>query len=104
MLKQASNIFRSVQRRGSRRNEVIYHAEARCLSGEKVLERVFQLRKKLRVFLAQKGHPLSISFQGNFWLYLNLNSLLCIVQPFTDEEFDLGYTPVATKTQKTAMT
>jgi len=30
--------------------------------------------------------------------------LLCIAQPFTDEEFDLGYTPVATKTQKTAMT
>ena len=104
MLKQASNVFRNVQRRGSRRNEVICHAEARCLSGEKVLERVFQMRKTWRVFLAQKGHPLSINFQGNFWLYSNLNPLLCIVQPFTDEEFDLGYTPIATKTQKTAMT
>ena len=104
MLKEASNVFRSVQRQGSRRNEVICHAEARCLSREKVLEPVFQLRQKLRVFLAQKGHPLSINFQGNFWLYLNLNSLLCIVQPFTDEELDLGYTLAATKTQKTAMT
>jgi len=93
-----------VQRHGNRRNEIIYHAEARCLSREKVIERVFQLRQKLRAFLARKGHPLSINFQGNFWFYLNLNSLLCIVQPFTDEEFDLGCTPVATETQKTAMT
>jgi len=65
---------------------------------------VFQLRQKLRANLAQKEHPLSINFKGTFWLYMNLNYLLCIVQPFTDEEFDLGYTPVATKTQKTAMT
>jgi len=104
MLKEASNVYRSVQQHGSRRNEVIYHAEARCLSREKVLERVFQLRQKLRAFIAQKGHALSINFKGSFWLYLNLNSLLCIVQPFTNEEFDLGYTLVATKTQKTAMT
>ena len=27
-LKEPSNVFRSVQRRGIRRNEVIYHAEA----------------------------------------------------------------------------
>ena len=103
-LKEASNVFWSVQRHGSRRNKIIYHAEAWCLSRVKVLERVFQLRQKLRIFLDQKGHPLSINFQGNFWLYLNLNSLLCIVQPFTDEEFDLGCTPVATETQKTALT
>jgi len=34
---------------------------------------------KLRVFLAQKEHPMSINSHGNFWLYLNLNSLLWIV-------------------------
>jgi len=44
---------------------------------------------------------MSINFQDNFWLCLNLNSLLWIVQPFADEEFDLGYTHVATTTQKT---
>ena len=66
-LKQASNVFWRVQRHGSRRNEIIYHAEAQFLSREKVLERVFQLRQKLRAFLAQKGHPLSINFQGNIW-------------------------------------
>ena len=66
-LKEASNVFWSVQRHGSRRNAFIYHAEAWCLSRVKVLERVFQLRQKLRAFLAQKGHPLSINFQGNFW-------------------------------------
>jgi len=52
MLKEVSNVFRSVKQHGSRRNEVMYHAEARCLSREKVLERVFQLRQKLRAFLA----------------------------------------------------
>ena len=64
----------------------------------------FSTAAKVAGFLAQKGHPLSINFKGTFWLYLNLNSLLCIVQPFTDEGFDLGYTLVATKTQKMAMT
>jgi len=51
------------------------------------------------------GHPLSSKFEDNFWLYLNLNSLLWIVQPFTDEEYELGYIyacTVATTTQKMA--
>jgi len=81
MLKEASNVFRSVQQHGSRCNEVIYHAEARCLSREKVLERVFNLRQKLRTFLAQRGHPLAINFKGTFWLYLNLNFCLASCSP-----------------------
>jgi len=44
---------------------------------------------------------MSTNFQGNFWLYLNLNSLPLIIQPFTDEEIELGYMHVATTTQKT---
>jgi len=69
---------------------------------EEMLERVFQLWEELRVFLAQQGYPISTNFQGNFWLYFNLNSLSWIVQPFTCEEIDLGFSHVAATTQKTA--
>jgi len=44
ILKEASNVSRSVQRHGTRRSEVIYHAEAHWLPRGKVLEWVFQLR------------------------------------------------------------
>jgi len=54
----------------------MFHAEARWLSKGKVLERVFQLWKELRVFLTQQGYPVCTYFQGNFGLYLNLNFLL----------------------------
>jgi len=57
---------------------------------EEVLERVFQLWQELRVFLAQQGYPISINFQGNFWLCLNLNSVSWIVQPFSYEEIRHG--------------
>jgi len=52
--KEASNVFRSVQRHDSRHNEVIFDAEERWLSRGNVLERVFQLWQELRVFLAQR--------------------------------------------------
>jgi len=35
-------------------------------------------------------------------IYLNLNYLSWIVQPFTCEEIDLGFSHVAATTQKTA--
>jgi len=63
---------------------------------------VLQLWQELRVFLAQQGYPISTNFQGNFWLYLNVNSLSWIVQPFTFEKIDLGFSHVAATTQKTA--
>ena len=63
---------------------------------------MFQLCQELRVFLAQQGYPISTDFQGSFWLYLNVNSLSWIVQPFTFEEIDLGFSHVAATTQKTA--
>ena len=91
-----------MQRHDSRHNEVIFHAEARWLSRGKVLERVFQLWQELRVFLAQEEYQISTNFQGNFWLYLNLNSVSWIVQPFTYEEIELGFPHVAATTQKTA--
>ena len=100
--KEASCVFRSMHRHGSRRNEVIYHAEARWLSRGNVSDRVFQLRQELRFFLAQTRTPNVTNFQGKFWLYLNLSSLLWIAQPFTDNEFGLNYTHVATTKQKTA--
>ena len=89
-----------MQRHGNRHNEVIFHAEAHRLSRGKVLERVFQLWQELRVYLAQQGYPISTSFQGKFWLYLNLNSRSWIVQPFTCEEIDLGFSYVAATRRK----
>ena len=89
-----------MQRHDSRHNEIIFHAEARWLSMGKVLERVFQLWQELRVFLAQLGYPIPTNFQGNFWLYLNLNSLSWIVQPFTYEEIDLRFSYVAATRRK----
>jgi len=65
-----------------------------------VLERVFQQWQELRVFFAQQGYPISTSFQGNFWLYLNLNSLSRIVQPFTYEEIDWGFSCVVATRRK----
>jgi len=100
-LKEASNVFRRVQRHDSRHNKVIFHAAARWLSRGKVLERVFQLWQKLRVFFAQQGYTISTNFRGNFWLYLNQISLSWIVQPFTSREIDLGFSHVAGTTQKT---
>jgi len=100
--KEASNVFESVQRHDSRHNDVVFRAEARWLSRGKLLERVFQLWQKLRVFLAQQGYAISIKFQGNFWLCLYLNSMSWIVQPFTSEEIDLDFSHVAATTQKTA--
>jgi len=47
-------------------------------------------------------YSISTNFQGNFLLYLNLNSVLWIVQPFSYEEIDLGFLHVAATTQKTA--
>jgi len=91
-----------VQRHDSRHNEFIFHAEARWVSRGKVLERVFQLWQELRVFLAQQGYPISTNFQGNFQLWLNLNSLSWILQPFTCEEIDLGISHAAATTHKTA--
>jgi len=67
-----------------------------------VLECVFQLWQELRVFLAQQEYPISTNFQGNFWLYLNLNSVPWIVQFVTYEEINLGFSHVAATTQKTA--
>jgi len=69
---------------------------------EEVLERVFQLWQELRVLLAQHGYPISSNFQDNFWLCLNLNSVSWVVQPFSYEEIDLGFSHVAATTQKTA--
>jgi len=58
--------------------------------------------QELRVFFPQQGYPISTNFQGNFWLYLNLNSLSWIVQPFTYEDIDLGVLHVVVTMQKTA--
>ena len=90
-----------MQRHDSRHNEVIFHAEARWLSKGKVLERVFQLWQELRLFLAQEEYPISTNFQGNFWLYFNLNSVSWIVQFFTYEEINLGFSHVSETTYKT---
>jgi len=68
-IKEASNIFRSVQRHVSRHNEVVYF-EALWLSRRKVSERVFQLRQELRDFLAQQGHAMCTNFEGNIFLTL----------------------------------
>jgi len=54
--KEESSVFRSVQRHDRRPDEVIFQVEARWLSRGKVLEPVFQLWQKLRVFLAQDSH------------------------------------------------
>jgi len=101
-IKEALNVFKSVQTHDSRHYEVILHPEARWLSRGKVLERVFQLWQELRVFLAQQRYPISTNFQSNFWLYLNLNSVSRIVQPFSYEEIVLGFSHVAAIKQKTA--
>jgi len=97
--KEASNVFISVQRNGSSRNEVIYHAEAHWLSKGNVSEWCFNCGKSCEFSLLKQGHPMSTNSQDNFGLYLNLSSLLWIVQLFTDKEFDLSYTHVATTTQ-----
>jgi len=68
-IKEASNIFRSVQRRVSRHNEVVYF-EALWLSRRKVSERVLQLRQELRDSLAQQGHAVCTNFEGNIFLTL----------------------------------
>ena len=44
----------------------------------------------------------TINFRSNFWLYVNLNSVSWIVQPFTYEEIDLDVSHLAATTQKTA--
>ena len=104
----SSHIRRSIERfqkcakHDSRHNEVILHAEACWLSRGKVSEHVFQLWQELRVFLAQQEYPISTNFQGNFWLYLNLNSVSWIVHFFTYEEINLGFSHVSATTQKTA--
>jgi len=99
---EASDVFRSVQRHDSRHSEVIFHTEARWLSREKVLQRVLQLWQELRVFLARQEYPISTNFQSNFWIYLDLNSVSWIVQFFTYEEINLGFSHVSATTQKTA--
>jgi len=68
---------------------------------KEVLERVFQLWQELQVFLAQEEYPISTNFQGNFWLYLNLNSVSWIVQFFTYEEINLDFSHVSAITYKT---
>jgi len=55
-----------VQRQDSRHNEVIFHAEVRWLSRGKVLERVFYLWQKLRVYLAQQGTQYPLVFKAIF--------------------------------------
>jgi len=97
-----ANLFKRVQRHESRHNKIIFHAEARWLSRGNVLECVFQLWQELRDFLTQQGYSISTNFQGNVWLYLNLNSLSWIVQPFAYEEIDMGFAHLAATTQKTA--
>jgi len=67
-----------------------------------VLERVFQLWQELRLFYSQEEYPISTNFQGDFWLYVNLNSLSSIVQFFTYDEINLGFSHVSVATQKTA--
>jgi len=68
-IKEASDVFRSVQRHVSRHNEVAYF-EALWLSRRKVSERVLQLRQELWDFLAQKRHRMCTNFEGNIFLTL----------------------------------
>ena len=56
-----------------------------CYAEEKCQNVCCNCGKSCGVLLAQQGYPISINFQGNLWLYLNLNSLSWIVQPFAYE-------------------
>jgi len=48
-LKEASKVFRSVQRHDSRHNQVKFHSEARWLSRGKVLERVRKAHSEIQI-------------------------------------------------------
>ena len=53
---------------GSKHSSILLHTEVRWLSREKIVERVFELREKLSIFLLEHNADLALLVADEIWI------------------------------------